>query len=221
MTLSAEQKTALINAYLRTGELQGFSDEMLNDIYAKECRRLNLDPFDRPFDVISFKKGSLRLYLTSKGNDTLAAIHNISRVTIHQPQVRVVQKALLVYCQSEAILPAGRRQSASAFLPYNEVTLATDLMKIETKAERRATMKLMGIGALLEDDLSSIPNVMLPAVEPKQLDPGTLSTFVTMCLTSSDIRRDFPDIARDFTAATSMPQKVLSDAVTEAMKVRR
>ena len=116
-------------------------------------RALGLNPLSQP--VIFLKtQGREVLYVTKVGTDQIAARARLKRRTIQGPELRKIAGRDLVFCQVEVTAPDGRSETATATLPLSDVV--NDLMKAETKAKRRATLSLVGLGLLAEDELETM-----------------------------------------------------------------
>ena len=116
-------------------------------------RALGLNPLSQP--VIFLKtQGREVIYVTKVGTDQIASREKLKRRTIQGPELRKIAGRDIVYCQVEVTAPDGRSETATATLPLSDIV--NDLMKAETKAKRRATLSLVGLGLLAEDELETM-----------------------------------------------------------------
>jgi hypothetical protein len=118
------------------------------------ARRLGLNPLS---NAVMFLKtnGRETLYVTKQGTDQIAAREKLCRETIKGPEVIEIEKRRVVFCQVRATHPDGRSEVSTATLLLTDPV--NDLMKCETKAKRRATLSVCGLGLLAEDEIETIP----------------------------------------------------------------
>lgn len=132
------------------------------------CRSLGLNPVTRPFDYI-VENGKMSLYLNAVGVAQLRAIYGIS--------VKVKERSKdeeFLYCTAIAWDNSGRSEEATAILslfdkynkPLTGQAKANAMMKLETKAKRRATLALRGIpwgdSGEIKSSVSDPPSDLLP-----------------------------------------------------------
>ena len=141
-------------AFLMNGDLAALDDEQRLWCYLHECERMGLDPAARPLEFMTLS-GRVVLYAKRIAGDMLAAKHRVSIVLVAGPDVRDFGGAKLFFAHARATLPDGRSVEDVASLPFGDP--ANAVMKVTTKAFRRATLRLCGWGGLDEDELESIP----------------------------------------------------------------
>lgn len=129
-------------------------DETKSAIVLRLCRALRLNPLTSPIQWIRLQ-GKDTLYVTRTATDQLAALYGLDRATVRGPEVVDIAGTKVVLCQVKATLPGGRSEVATATLPL--VDPVNVLMKCETKAKRRATLSILGLGLLAEEELETIP----------------------------------------------------------------
>jgi hypothetical protein len=142
------------------------------------CSRLGLDAHTQPFAFLRLN-GKEVMYATRGATDQLARIHRINRKITDGPKVIDLAGTKLVYALCEVSTPDGRVETATATVPLTDPVNV--LMKAETKAKRRATLSILGLGMLDEMELETIPaNVQSPgggvdlsqAHKPEEIDLG-------------------------------------------------
>ena len=139
---------------LVSGDLAGLSESQRLDYYRAVCESLGLNPLTRPFEYLRLN-GRLVLYATRAAADQLRAIHGISIV-----DARVEHKDDLV-----VVTVRGRNRDGREDVEIGVVSvaglrgdaLANAEMKALTKAKRRLTLSLAGLGWLDETEAESIP----------------------------------------------------------------
>jgi hypothetical protein len=125
---------------------------------------MGLDPFTKPFDILRLN-GKEVLYCTRSGTQQLNKLHKVS----HLITSRDTNADAGVYIvTSKASLPDGRcTESIGAvnIAGLKGEAYANAIMKAETKAKRRATLDLLGLGVLDESEADSIPNATTVALQ--------------------------------------------------------
>ena len=118
------------------------------------ARKLGLNPLS---GAVMFLKtnGRETLYVTKQGTDQIAAREKLKRETTKGPEIITMEGKKVVFCQVRASHPDGRSEVSTATLLLADVV--NDLMKCETKAKRRATLSVCGLGLLAEDEIETIP----------------------------------------------------------------
>lgn len=155
------------------GDLSGLNSAERARFYMQMCEGLGLNPHAQPFAFLKLN-GKEVFYATRGATDQLAAIHKLNREIIDGPRVIDLAGTKLVYASCKATLPGGRFETAVATVPLSDPVNA--LMRAETKAKRRATLSILGLGLLDEMELETIPaGVQGPAqaVElPRRTEPA-------------------------------------------------
>lgn len=147
--------------------------------------RMGLDPLTKPFDCIPDGKGKVILFANSGCADQLRRRDNVT--------VRVIEEGFLkvgetirddVYVVKVEAETAGGRSAvnvgAVGVKGLTSEAMANAIMKCHTKASRRTTLDLCGLGIPDISELDSIPNVApkMTATGPRQLNPGVTSPVV-------------------------------------------
>lgn len=171
----SEGKMVAAEAALIQGDLSKLSvDERL--IYYKQvCESLALNPLTKPFGYIAFRNGELKLYALKDCTEQLRARDGISVTKIEKMDVEGCI-AFVAYGSSHK---NGRSDCATGVVPTKGVSgeaLANAVMKAETKAKRRLTLSLCGLGMLDESEVSSIEGakIVTPEYTPDVSPPAAL-----------------------------------------------
>lgn len=150
-------ESAITEALIINGDLSKLhpSDKVV--YYKGYCERIGLDPFTKPFDLLRLQ-GREILYLNRSGSAQLCRMHSIS----HAITSRTLHKDAEIYeVTARAILPDGRYTeslSAVSVAGLKGDNYCNALMKAETKAKRRSTIDLIGLGILDESEITTIAN---------------------------------------------------------------
>jgi hypothetical protein len=151
------------------------------------CRALRLNPLTSPVQFIRLN-GKEVLYVTRTATDQLAAIHGLNRKTVRGPEIVDIAGTKIAICAVEVTLPNGRSETATATLPVADPAML--YMKLETKAKRRGTLAILGLGLLAEEEAESIPGAERgditpsapPAPKPTALDDYRAALSAAGCL---------------------------------------
>jgi hypothetical protein len=151
-TVSAIPEAMLSNVIM-TGNLSKLTPEQKVVYYKAYCERVGLDPVTKPFELLSLN-GKEVLYCTRSGTQQLSALHKVS----HQITARELQgSAYLVTCR--ATDSTGRYSESIGAVNVENLkgdAICNAYMKAETKAKRRATLDLLGLGILDESEIETI-----------------------------------------------------------------
>lgn len=151
------QSASIANQLILQGDLSKLSANDKVRYYNGYCERMGLDPFTKPFDILRLN-GKEVLYCTRSGTQQLNKLHKVSH-TISSRETNAEAGVYIV--TAKASLPDGRcTESIGAvnIAGLKGEAYANAIMKAETKAKRRATLDLLGLGVLDESEADSIPN---------------------------------------------------------------
>ena len=144
----------VIESLVARGDVSGLAPAERARYYVQLCQSLGLSAAAQPLAYLKLN-GKEVLYATRGATDQLAAIHKLNREIIEGPKVIDLAGTKLVYAVCRATHPNGRVETATATVPL--VDPMNVLMKAETKAKRRATLSILGLGILDECELETIP----------------------------------------------------------------
>ena len=156
-------ENAIVNSIILNGDISKLAPNDKASYYMGYCQRLGLDPFCKPFQIIRFQNGKESLYCTREGAQQLAKLQRVSHRIIARERI---EGAYIVTAQ--AFLPDGRQTESIGAVSVENLK-GTDycnaLMKCETKAKRRATLDLLGLGVLDETETDSIQNAKTSIID--------------------------------------------------------
>jgi hypothetical protein len=150
----SEKAYEIMEAVVARGELEKLSPKERGRLYGRTCASLGLNPYTRPFEYISLD-GKLTLYARKDCTDQLRAVHGIS-VTEMQEREREGIFLVVAYVKNAR----GRTDVATGAVSITGLkgtALANALMKAETKAKRRATLSICGLGFVDQSELGDVP----------------------------------------------------------------
>lgn len=145
------------------GDISNLTAEQKVIYLERLCGSLGLNPLTQPFLPLKLS-GKETFYATRGATDQLASIHKITREITKTEQISDVY---VVTCR--ASMPDGRFDKATGAVPIGSLKgndLANALMKAETKAKRRATLSICGLGFLDELEIETIPKEQVDRLNP-------------------------------------------------------
>ena len=152
----------LLEKVLIEGDLEKLSAAERMEYYEKVCDSLGLNPLTRPFDYIKLS-GKLTLYAKKDATEQLAKMHHVS---IKLQPGRSIEGVYLVQATAST---EYRSVDATGAVPIESLkgeAKANALMKAETKACRRAVLRLVGLGWLDETEVAAVPDAVPVMVDP-------------------------------------------------------
>ena len=145
--------TELQEKVLLGGDLSKLTPAERLSYYNNVCTSLDLNPLTRPFEYIVLNS-KLTLYARKDCTEQLRTKHQIS-VTILSREV--VEGVYIVTARAQTL--NGRQDESIGAVPIANVQgndRANAMMKAETKAKRRVTLSICGLGMLDETELETI-----------------------------------------------------------------
>ncbi len=140
----------MISSLVLNGDLRGLNPKQKVEYYRALCARLGLDPATQPLKLLKLQ-GREILYCDRSGAQQLNRKHGIG----HQIMAReVVNDCYVVTARATAT--GGRYEESIGAVPILGLkgeALCNAMMKAETKAKRRSTLDLSGLGMLDESEL--------------------------------------------------------------------
>jgi hypothetical protein len=141
------------------GDLSKLSSDQRLKFYVSRCEAAGLDPRCRPFQYLSLS-GKLVLYATKEAAEQLNGLHGISHTVSGQSYD---EKTGLIEVWVQASTKGGRTTVDLGVVHaagLKALDLANAKMKAVTKAKRRATLSLCGLGDVLdESELDTLSGV--------------------------------------------------------------
>jgi hypothetical protein len=165
----ALDKAALIETVLIKGDLSALTQEERNAYYLRVCESAGLNPLTKPLEYITLNK-KLVLYALRSCTDQLRTIHRISVVDMDREDRDGVCIVTVKVANTD-----GRTDIATGAVfvgPLKGEERANAIMKAETKAKRRATLSICGLGLLDETEVETIPGAAISGAE-KVINPET------------------------------------------------
>lgn len=153
--IKEQHDLSVIEQVVMQGDLAKLNPEQRVHYYHKVCESSGLNPYTRPFDYISLN-GKLTLYAKKDATEQLRKINGISIIEL---DARIVDDLYIVTAKAKT--PNGRIDQATGAVVIGHLKgeqKANAIMKAETKAKRRVTLSISGMGWTDESEIESIPN---------------------------------------------------------------
>lgn len=228
------EETALLS-----GDLSKLTPDGRAALYMSVCRSLGLNPLTQPFAYITLNS-KLTMYALKNCTDQLRAIHNVNLQVIGQPEV----DDGVLYVRVRATLPNGRMDEDLGAVSIKGLAgepLANARMKAITKAKRRVTLSICGLGMLDDSEVDSIsgawrveetPARQLSAVnketgeittpdEPKDTDPVPDKWLRRLRKLAAELTALDGTVTEVPSNMTVLQAKELSAAINDAIAVAR
>lgn len=154
---------AIIERVIALGDLDGLKPIERAQYYARVCDSMGLNPLTQPFMYVKLN-GKLTLYAKRDATDQLRKIHGVSITIV----TRDVANDICVVT-ARATTSDGRADEsvgAVSIAGLKGESLANALMKAETKAKRRVTLSICGLGWLDETEVSDVKGAKPVTVTP-------------------------------------------------------
>jgi len=152
-TRNTEAPAELMEQVVIGGDLASLTPAQRVNYYKMVCESLGLNPLTAPFAYIKLNN-KLTLYAKRDCTDQLRALHHVSTTITSR---EVVNEVYVV--GARATTPEGRCDESIGAVPIANLKgefLANSYMKAETKAKRRVTLSIVGLGWLDETEVGSI-----------------------------------------------------------------
>jgi hypothetical protein len=143
----------ILESIVINGDLSKLSPKDKVLYYNKFCESLGLNPLTKPFQLLKLQ-GKEILYATKDATEQLRKKFGVSVVEMTKD---IIDGILVVTVKVKD--KDGREDIASGAVPIGNSKgneLANLIMKAETKAKRRATLSICGLGILDESELDTV-----------------------------------------------------------------
>lgn len=144
----------IMESVIVRGDLAKLQPEERAKYYSTVCQSIGLNPLTKPFEYITLN-GKLTLYARKDATDQLRSLRGVSVVIVSRERVEDVYVVT-----ARATTSDGRSDESIGAVAIGNAkgeALANALMKAETKAKRRVTLSICGLGMLDETEVESIP----------------------------------------------------------------
>lgn len=154
---------SIVQQVLLGGDLSKLNPEQRISFYNRVCESLGLNPLTQPFAYLRLS-GKEVLYAKKDCTEQLRFIHGIS-IDPKGFTREVIEGVYVV--TAPASMPSGRTDVSTGAVAIDGLkgeSRANAMMKAETKAKRRVTLSICGLGMLDETEVETIRHEPLPLV---------------------------------------------------------
>ena len=151
-----------IESLLLDGDLSRIPENERVKYYVKVCSTMGINPTTKPFAYIRLN-GKLTLYALKGCTDQLRKVHKVSITKVEREEIDGVY-CVTVYAEDGT----GRTDSDMGAVTIQGLkgdAKANTLMKALTKAKRRVTLSICGLGMLDESEVETIKDAHQVPVE--------------------------------------------------------
>lgn len=156
----------LLEKVILNNDLSGLSPIEKVNYVKRLCESLDLNLVTKPIQIMKFQNKEVP-YFTKDASEQL---RKNNRVSITKMETKILEGGLYVVT-AYATMPDGRQDCSTGAIVINGLkgdALANAMMKAETKAKRRVTLSICGLGFIDETEVDSLPNVK--KIDFSQLD---------------------------------------------------
>jgi len=212
---TVDENAELIERVVMMGDLSKLTAEQRLSYYRAVCESKGLNPLTQPFQYLTLN-GKLVLYAGKNAAEQIRRIDGIS-VTKLEPSQDETTFSVYAY----GVTRDGRMDAALgsvSIIGLKGEALANAKMKAETKAKRRLTLSLSGLGFLDETEVGSIPGAERVDVDlttgeiiPPQTEVKTLRQLAEAAADAAEGSQEAPgadvkaEVAVDTTEAEPEP----------------
>jgi len=196
-----KQDNELANSLILNGDLSKLQPQQKVAYYNGYCQRLGLDPFTKPFELLRLN-GKEVLYLTRAGAQQLNKLHKVS----HAITSRELIEAAGIYQVTARASSDDRYTESIGAVNISGLkgdAYANAIMKAETKAKRRATLDLLGLGILDETEAETIPHAEMVEAKPETLGEEVIESLHTEFM---KLWNEYRDLTSDKQAGPYHPE---------------
>lgn len=160
----------IMSSVILKGDISQLDPKQKVNYYNSLCNSLGLNPLTQPLGYFKFQGGKETLYAKKDCTEQLRKIHGVS---IHKLEKEVQEGLYVVTAYAKD--RDGKEDSdmgAVAITGLKGDALVNAMLKAVTKAKRRVTLSICGLGLLDETELETIPKDVTPEIvqEPKSKD---------------------------------------------------
>jgi hypothetical protein len=155
--LSPDKRGEIISKLVLKGDLSGLTEVQQVQYYNMFCESLGLNPVTKPFEILKLQ-GKQVLYAKKDATEQLRKINGVSITSLTS---EIQREIIIVIVKGRD--KTGRTDASTGAVAIANLkgdSLANAVMKAETKAKRRLTLSICGLGILDETEIETIPGTM-------------------------------------------------------------
>ena len=174
-------------------------------LYKRVCESLGLNPYTQPFGFYKQRDGSEKMYAQRNCADQLRSIHGVSLVEMREEFKDDIFSVIVTMQAKDGRRDIDRGDVFVAGL--KGIDLANARMRAMTKAKRRCTLSLCGLGWLDESEVQDTPQIKTNVVTVKSEPPVP------------NLRDHLRDAFAKKVKASGLPPKSVAKAISEEFGV--
>jgi hypothetical protein len=167
--INAPPSATAIESLLIKGDLSKLNEQQRTEYYMRLCHSIGLNPMTQPFQYLTLN-GKLVLYARRDCADQLRKINGISIEIVSQDKA---DGLLSIHVRAKD--RDGRQDEDLGVVSFPEnlkgEAAANTILKAVTKAKRRVTLSLSGLGFLDETEVADIPRQNPHVTRPEDILP--------------------------------------------------
>lgn len=163
--IAPQSAAALIEQVVIGGDLAKLTPQQRVVYYRNVCDSLGLNPLTRPFQYLTLN-GKLVLYAARDCTDQLRSIRGVS---VKLVETKSMEGVIMV--RAMATDKTGRTDESTgavSIVGLKGESLCNAVMKAETKAKRRVTLSICGLGLMDETEVETVRDA-----RPEHVDAAT------------------------------------------------
>ena len=177
----------LVEKVVVGGDLKDLTSEERLTYYNEVCKSVGVNPLTRPFSYITLNN-KLTLYANKDCTDQLRGLKGVSITKLERETVEGVY-AVTAYARNKE----GREDTSVGAVSIENLrgeAKANAMMKAETKAKRRVTLSICGLGMLDETEVEAIPDARTARID---LETGEIMDIPLSRLATPEPAESEPD----------------------------
>jgi hypothetical protein len=193
----AQVPQALAEKVLLGGDLSVLTPTERLSYYNAVCASVGLNPLTRPFEYLALN-GKLTLYARKDCTDQLRDLPG-NEISVELVGREIIDGVYVVTARAKNLLGRTDESIGAVPVPASPTDRANAMMKAETKAKRRVTLSICGLGVLDETEIETIDGAHMVPTPRSEQPPATV------------LEPQTADVLREMHEAENRPQQA-SDA---------
>jgi hypothetical protein len=158
------EPSEVISKLVLSGDLSKMTDSQKVSYYTQFCESLGLNPLTEPFAILTLN-GKQKLYAKKDATEQLRKVHGVSIESLECEEIKGCYRVI-----AKAKDGKGKTDVSTGIVSIEGLkgeNLANAMMKAETKAKRRVTLSICGLGMLDETEIETIQDAVI--VQPAEI----------------------------------------------------
>lgn len=185
-----QDNSEIVQKLVLQGDLSKMTETQKVQYYNSFCGSLGLNPLTQPFQLINFQ-GKQRLYATKDCTEQLRKIHGVSITEVTSTSLNDV---FIVTAKAQD--KHGKTDCSTGAVNIKGLAgdnLANALMKAETKAKRRVTLSICGLGILDESETDTLGKHETQEIQHEEVPTLGEKAELVRLITTSTLSQHFKE----------------------------